>query len=380
MEFRRSWEDSDLTAFRNTVARFVDKEIAPDELAARERGHVRPELWRQLGKASLLCTDIPESYGGHGGDYRHDAIIQEELARRGVTSLGIQGHSITAHYVLNHGTEAQKRKYLPLMASGEVVGAIAMSEPGTGSDLKAIRTRAEKRGGNYILNGSKVFISNGMLAGLIVVVCKTAPDAGTRGISLIIVEPRQCPGFRFGKLMDKMLWKGQDTSEFSLEDAMVPSESLLGGAEGRGFAQLMHDLGYERLGVAVTALAAMEGALQQTVEYVRDRLTFGRPVFDYQNTKFKLADVATQIAVGRAFVDRCIEELVQGKLDPTTAAMVKLWASEAQGRVMDECLQFFGGYGLMNEYLISRLYVDARGQRIWAGTNEIMRDIIARAL
>lgn len=380
MDFRRSWEDSELTAFRDTVARFVAKEIVPDELAARQRGHVRPELWPQLGDAALLCTDIPQEYGGLGGDYRHDAIIQEELARQGVTSLGIQGHSITAHYVLNHGTEAQKRRYLPRMARGELVGAIAMSEPGTGSDLKAIRTRADRRGDHYVLNGSKVFISNGMLAGLIVVVCKTAPEAGTRGISLIVVEPGQCPGFRFGRLMDKMLWKGQDTSEFSLEDATAPCENLLGHQEGQGFAQMMHDLGYERLGVAVTALAAMEAALQQTLSYVRERQTFGRPVFDYQNTRFKLADVATQIMVGRSFVDRCIEELVRGKLDPTTAAMAKLWASEAQGRVMDECLQFFGGYGLMNEYLISRLYVDARGQRIWAGTNEIMRDIIARAL
>lgn len=380
INFTRPWEDADLSSFRNTVGRFVEKEIVPDELASRQRGHVQPDLWKRLGAAALLCTDIPEEFGGLGGDYRHDAIIQEELARRGLTSLGIQAHSITAHYLLNHGTEEQKRKYLPRMARGELVGAIAMSEPGTGSDLKAIQAHARKEQDHYVLNGSKVFISNGMLGNLMVVVCKTDREAGTRGISLIIVETEQCSGFRFGKLLDKMLWKGQDTSEFFLEDAKVPCENLLGPIEGRGFAQLMHDLGYERLGVAVTALAAMEGALEQTVSYVRERKTFGRPIFDYQNTRFKLADVATQISVGRAMVDRCIGELVAGTLDPTTAAMAKLWASEAQGRVMDECLQLFGGYGLMNEYMISRFYVDARGPRIWAGTNEIMRDIIARAL
>lgn len=380
IQFDRSWIDEELSAFRDTVVRFAQKEVEPRDAEARARGYVDRKVWLSAGEAGLLCTDIPTKYGGGGGDFRHEAIVQEEFARRALTGMGVQAHGIAAHYLLNHGTEEQRRRYLPRMARGELIGAIAMSEPGTGSDLKGIRTRPTKSADRYVINGSKVFISNGYLAGLVVVVCNTDPSKGTRALSLLLVETHDCEGFRVGRIMDKLGWTAQDTAELFFDGVNVPEGNLLGGEEGRGFHQLMHDLAYERMGIGVTALAAMEGAYAATLAYVRERHAFGQPIGDFQNTKFKLAEVATEIKVGRTFVDRCIEELVAGRLDPTTAAMCKLWTSEAQGRVIDQCLQFFGGYGLMNEYLIARMYGDARGQRIWGGTNEIMKEVIARSM
>jgi acyl-CoA dehydrogenase len=293
-------------------------------------------------------------------------------------SIGV--HSIAAHYLLNHGTDDQKRRYLPRLAKGELVGAIAMTEPGAGSDLQAIRTRAERHGNQYAINGSKTFISNGYLAGLIVVVCKTDPAERAHGISLMLVETQDCPGFRVGRLLDKIGKKSQDTAELFFDEVKVPAENLLGGGEGKGFYQLMDDLPYERMLIGVGALAAMEGAYAATLDYVRQRQAFGRPIADFQNTRFKLAEVATQIAVGRAFIDRCVERLLIGELDAATAAMAKLWVSEAEGRVVDELLQLHGGYGYMNEFLIGRMYADARIARIYGGTNEIMKEVIARAL
>jgi len=281
---------------------------------------------------------------------------------------------------LNHGTEEQKRHYLPRMARGEIVGAIAMTEPGTGSDLQGIRTRAQRVGDHYVLNGSKTFISNGFLAGVVLVVCKTDPAQGASGTSILIVDTENCPGFRVGRVLDKMGLKAQDTSELFFDDVKVPVTQLLGGKEGQGFYQLMGDLPYERLIIGVTALAAMEGAYEATLAYVRERQAFGQPIANFQNTKFKLAEVATEIKVGRAFMDRCVEDLVAGKLDTATASMAKLWGSEAQGRVIDTCLQLFGGYGYMNEYLIARMYTDARIQRIYGGTSEIMKEVISRAM
>jgi acyl-CoA dehydrogenase len=380
VDFPRSWSDEDLELFRDNVVRFAETELMPGDEAARERGNVGLEVWRKAGALGLLCTDIPEEYGGAGGDFRHEAVIYEELARRGLTGMGTSVHSIVAHYLLNHGTEAQKRRYLPQLASGALVAAIAMTEPGTGSDLQAVRTRADKRDGGYVLNGSKTFITNGWLAGLVLVVAKTDTAQGARGTSILIVETQGREGFRVGRVLDKVGMKAQDTSELFFDDVRVPAEALLGGKEGEGFFQLMSDLPYERLIIAVSALAAMEGAYQATLDYVRERKVFGKPVAELQNTRFKLAEVATQIKVGRAFVDRCVEELVAGTLDTVTASMAKLWASEAQGRVIDECLQLFGGYGYMNEYLIARMYADARVQRIYGGTNEIMKEVIARGL
>lgn len=380
IDFRRSWSDEDLALYRDTVVRFIETEVLPHDEEARKRGHVGHEVWRKAGALGLLCADIPEAYGGAGGDFRHEAVFYEEMSRRALTGMATSVHAIVAHYVLNHGTEEQKRRYLPRMARGELVGAIAMTEPGAGSDLQGIRTRAEKKEGGYVINGSKTFITNGYLAGVVLVVCKTDPTQGAKGTSILIVETEGCEGFRVGRVLDKIGMKAQDTSELFFDDVRVPADALLGGQEGQGFFQLMGDLPYERTIIGVSALATMEGAYQATLDYVRDRKAFGKPIAEFQNTRFKLAEIATQIKVGRAFIDRCVEDLVAGKLDTATASMAKLWGSETQGRVVDECLQLFGGYGFMNEYMVARMYADARVQRIYGGTNEIMKEVISRAL
>ncbi len=380
LSFARSWTDEDLDRWRDTCARFVADELLPDDEAARQRGNVGMGIWQKAGALGLLCTDIPEQFGGGGGDFRHEAVLYEECSRAGISGWGNSVHTIVAHYFLNHGTPEQQQRYLPRLARGELVGAIAMTEPGAGSDLQGIRTRAERRGDSYVINGSKTFITNGLLAGVVLVVCKTDPTQGARGTSILIVETEGCAGYRVGRVLDKLGMKSQDTSELFFDDVSVPAANLLGGAEGQGFYQLMGDLPYERLIIGVTALATMEGAYQATLAYVRDRKAFGKPIADLQNTRFKLAEVATTIQVGRAFIDRCVEQLVAGTLDTATASMAKLWASEAQGRVLDECLQLFGGYGFMNEYVIARMYADARVQRIYGGTSEIMKEVISRAL
>ena len=380
MSFNRSWMDADLEQWRDTCARFVEEHLVPDDEAARKRGNVGRDLWTKAGGLGLLCTDIPEAHGGGGGDFRHEAVLYEECARRGISGWGNSVHSIVAHYFLNHGTPAQRDHYLPRMARGELVGAIAMTEPGAGSDLQGIRTRAEKKGDSYVINGSKTFITNGYLADVVLVVCKTDPTQGARGTCILIVETKNCPGFRVGRVLDKMGMKSQDTSELFFDDVTVPAANLLGGNEGQGFFQLMGDLPYERLIIGITALACMEGAYEATLAYVRERKAFGKPIADLQNTRFKLAEVATTIQVGRAFIDRCVEQILAGKLDTATASMAKLWGAEQQGKVLDECLQLFGGYGFMNEYMITRMYADARVQRIYGGTSEIMKEVISRAL
>ena len=328
----------------------------------------------------MLCTDIPETFGGAGGDFRHEAVVHEELARRSLLSLNTGVHSIAAHYFLNHGTPQQKEAFLPRMVTGELVGALAMTEPGAGSDVQAIRTRARLDGEEWVLNGSKTFISNGYLAGVILVLAKTDPNAGAKGISIFIVETAKAPGFRVGKLIEKIGLKGQDTTELFFDDMRLPSIALLGGIEGRGFAQAMGDLPYERTIIGVSSVAAMEGALAATLVYVRERQVFGQRLADLQNTKFKLAEIATQVKVARVFIDDCIKRLAAGTLDTATASMAKLWCTESQARVVDECLQLFGGYGYTTEYMISRMYTDARIQRIYGGTNEIMKEVISRAL
>jgi acyl-CoA dehydrogenase len=384
--FERSWTDEDLDRWRDTVVRFVEQELAPGDEQARRQGHVGHAVWRRAGELGLLCTDIPVELGGAGGDFRHEAVIYEECARRGLSGWGNSVHTIVAHYFLNHGTDEQRRRFLPRMARGELVGAIAMTEPGAGSDLQGIRTRAERHtgagadGDHYLINGSKTFITNGFLAEVILVVCKTDPAQGARGTSILIVEPREVEGFRVGRVLDKMGMKAQDTSELFFDNVRVPAANLLGGREGQGFFQLMGDLPYERLIIGVTALAGMEGAYQATLDYVRERQAFGQPIASFQNTRFKLAEVATQIQVGRAFIDQCVHKLVRGQLDTATASMAKLWGAETQNRVLDECLQLFGGYGYMNEYLIARMYSDARVQRIYGGTSEIMKEVIARQM
>jgi acyl-CoA dehydrogenase len=380
LTFKRSWTDEDLDRYRDSVSRFIEAELLPDDEAARKRGHVGHAIWRRAGALGFLCADIPDAYGGGGGDFRHEAVFYEETARRGLSGMATSVHSIVAHYLLNHGTDAQKRRYLPRLASGEWVGAIAMTEPGAGSDLQGLRTRAERQGDHYVIDGSKTFITNGYLAGVVLVVCKTDASQGARGTSILIVETEGCAGFRVGRLLDKVGMKAQDTSELFFDGVRVPVANLLGGSEGQGFFQLMGDLPYERLIIGVAALAAMEGAYDATLAYVRERRAFGQPVASFQNTRFKLAEIATEISVGRAFIDRCVEQLVAGTLDTATASMAKLWGSETQGRVLDELLQLHGGYGYMNEYLIARMYADARVQRIYGGTSEIMKEVISRAL
>jgi len=380
IDFSPTWANEELNAWRESVVRFVEDEVAPADAKARDQGHLDPSFWRRAGELGMLCTDIPESFGGAGGDFRHEVVIHEELARRALLSLNTGVHSIAAHYFLNHGTPQQQQEFLPRMVTGELVGALAMTEPGAGSDVQAIRTRARREGDEWVLNGSKTFISNGYLAGVILVLAKTDPNAGAKGISIFIVETAKAPGFRVGKLIDKIGLRGQDTTELFFDDMRLPANALLGGIEGRGFAQAMGDLPYERAIIGVSSVAGMEGALAATLAYVRERQVFGQRLADLQNTKFKLAEIATQVKVARVFIDDCIQRLGAGTLDTATASMAKLWCSEAQARVVDECLQLFGGYGYTTEYMISRMYTDARIQRIYGGTNEIMKEVISRAL
>ena len=380
IDFTPSWMNEELALYRDTVIRFVDSEMAPQDEAARKAGHVGHALWRRAGQLGLLCADIPEAYGGGGGDFRHEAVFHEEMARRSLTGMNASVHSIVAHYLLNHGTEDQKRRYLPPMARGELVGAIAMTEPGAGSDLQGIRTSAARNDDGYLVNGAKTFITNGYLAGLVLVVARTDPAQKAKGMSILLVETANRPGYRVGRLLDKIGLKAQDTTELFFDDVQVAQDAVLGGVEGRGFYQLMGDLPYERTLIGVAAVAAMEGAYEATLRYTREREAFGQPLADFQNTRFKLAEIATSVKVARVFVDRCVEDLLAGKLDTASASMVKYWTSDLQNRVVDDCLQLFGGYGYMNEYLIGRMYVDARIQRIYGGANEIMKEVIARAL
>ena len=379
-DYRSPWMDEDLDLFRDAARRFVENEILPHDARFREQHHVDRELWNKAGEVGLLCTDIPDRYGGVGGDVRHEAIVVEELGRRGITSLGHSVHSIVAHYLLNYGTEEQKLRWLPRMATGELVGAIAMTEAGAGSDLQALKTRAHLHDGNYVIKGSKTFISNGYHAGLVAVVAKTDPAQRAKGISIIMVETRDQPGYRVGRVLGKIGQHGWDTAELFFEDVHVPADCLLGGVEGQGFPQLMNDLPYERTLLAIGGVAAMEYALELTVDYARHRKAFGKTLLEMQNTRFTLAEVKTWVRIARVFVDDCIVRLREGRLDTVDASMAKWWLTDLQNKVADECLQLFGGYGYMKEYPISQLYVDARVQRIYGGANEVLKEIIARSL
>ncbi len=374
------WMDGDLAIFRDAVSRFVEAEMVPNEECWRKQQHVGKEIWRKAGAMGFLCTDVRAEYGGAGGDFRHEAVLYEELGRRGLSGFGQGVHSICAHYLVNHGTEEQKRRLLPRMARGELIGAIGMTEPAAGSDLQGLRTRAVRDGDSYLVNGSKIFITNGYLAELIALVVKTQPGEGAKGTSILMVETQDLAGYRVGRILDKMGLKSQDTAELFFEDVRVPAANLLGGAEGQGFYQLMGDLPYERALIAVLAVAAMEGALVETAQYVKERKAFGRTIAEFQNTRFKLAEIATKTRIARVFVDDCIARIVKGTLDTVTASMAKYWVTETQQEVLDECVQLHGGYGYMNEYMVCRMFADARVQRIYGGTNEIMKELISRAL
>ncbi len=374
-------QTAELTLFRETVRRFFAAEVVPHITAWRKAGMVAREAWRRAGAAGLLCASMPAEFGGGGGNFRHEAILIEELAAIGFGDFAISLHNaIIAPYLLHYGTETQKHRWLPRMASGDMVAAIAMTEPDAGSDLQAIRTTARRVGDTYVLNGQKTFISNGQLADLVIVAAKTRIDAGAKGISLIAVETRDAPGFRRGRNLEKIGKHAQDTSELFFDDVVVPAENLLGGEPDRGFAQLMQQLPQERLVIAVGAVAAMEAALAETIAYVRSRRAFGKTLMEFQNTRFVLAEAKTTTQVARVFVDDCIARLLAGTLDVGTAAMAKYWTSEMQGKVIDSCLQLFGGYGFMAEYPIAQRYTDARVQRIYGGSNEIMKELIARGL
>lgn len=375
-----TWMDPDLELYRNSVRRFVETEIAVHEDKWRMQQHVDRALWTKAGELGVLLADIPEEYGGAGGDFRHMAILFEEQAYAGDRALGTHVHAIAAHYILNQGTIAQKQQYLPKLASGEMIGAIAMSEPNAGSDLQGIRTKAVKDGDDYLISGSKIFISNGYLADLIVVVAKTDPTAGSKGVSLFLVETRNVEGFKVGRILEKLGQKGQDTCELYFDDVRVPASALLGGIEGKGFAHLMTELPYERLMLGVSAIASIERAIALTVDYTKQRKAFGKTLFEMQNTRFVLADVQAQAVMARAFVDQCIVQINEGKLDTVTASIAKLTLSELECSVIDSCLQLFGGYGYMLEYPITQMYADARVQRIYGGSSEIMKEIIARSL
>jgi acyl-CoA dehydrogenase len=378
--YESPWMDDDLRVLRDSVSRFVETEMLPHEPRWRAQKHVDRATWRAVGQAGFLLMDVPAEYGGGGGDFRHEAVLYEELNRRGISGFGQGVHSIAAHYVLNYGSEQQKQRWLPRMASGELIGAIAMTEPGAGSDLKGIRTRAVRDGDSYVVNGSKIFITNGSIATILMLVVRTDPGDRSRGLSILMVETEGLAGYRVGRVLDKMGLTAQDTSELYFEDVRVAVDCLLGGEEGKGMHMLMGDLPYERLTIALGGVAAMEGALEETARYVKERQVFGQAVAAYQNTKFKLAEAATHARVARVFVDRCIEQLVAGTLDTETAAMAKWWITDTQQKVLDECQQLYGGYGYMNEYLVCRMFADSRVQRIYGGTNEIMKELISRSI
>jgi alkylation response protein AidB-like acyl-CoA dehydrogenase len=373
----------DHESFRDSFRRFMDKEIAPFHAEWEEQGFVAREVWNKAGVNGYLCLTMPEEYGGSDADKLYSVIQMEELARSGFTGIGFGLHSeIVAPYILHYGTQEQKAKYLPKLASGEMVGAIAMSEPAAGSDLQGIKATAiEQADGSYLLNGSKTFITNGWHADLVVVVAKTNPAAGGKGTSLLLVE-RGMAGFSVGKRLQKMGMKAQDTSELFFDNVRVPADNLLGGKayENKGFICLMEQLPWERLQIAIGAVGASQAAIDWTVDYVKERKVFGQPVANFQNTRFTLAELQTEVQVARVFVDKCCELVCQDKLDTATASMAKYWTTDLQCKVMDECVQLFGGYGYMWEYPITRAYADARVQRIYGGTNEIMKEVITRSM
>jgi acyl-CoA dehydrogenase len=378
---RPAWMTEDLVLLEDQAHRFMAAEFAP-HVERWNEDHLYPrEVWSKAGQAGLLCAGIPEEYGGAGGTFAHEAVIDREFSLAGLDAFGGPLHSgIVAPYILRYGTEEQKKRWLPKLATGELIGAIAMSEPGIGSDLQAVRTTAIKKGNGYLLNGSKTFITNGQHANLIIVVAKTDPKERAKGVSLMVVETDDAPGFRRGRRLKKLGLDAADTSELFFDDVALPAENLLGTQEGQGFAQLMSDLPQERLIVAVHAMAMIERALRLTIDYVKERQVFGKKVIEFQNTQFVLAECKTEATLAKIFLDHCIGQHITGKLDTVTASMAKYWITDTQGKIIDRCLQLFGGYGYMEEYPISRMYRDARVMRIYAGTNEIMKVLIARSL
>lgn len=375
----RTLFNEDHNRFRESYRRFLEKEVVPFHGDWEEQGYVDREVWKKAGENGFLCTSMPEEYGGAGADRLYSVVMFEEASRVNATGLGFGLHSeIVAPYIHRYGSEEQKRRYLPKMATGEIIGAIAMSEPGAGSDLQGVKTSALRDGDHYVVNGSKTFITNGWHADLVITVAKTDPNAGAKGTSLMLVE-RGMEGFAKGKRLKKVGMKAQDTSELFFDNVRLPASHLL-GQEGQGFVYLMQELPWERLQIAITGVANAQAAIDWTIDYVKERKVFGTTVASYQNTRFTLAELQTEVQVAQVFVDKCIELLEQGKLDTATASMAKYWVSDLQCKVIDECVQLHGGYGFMWEYPIGRAFADSRVQRIYGGTNEIMKEVITRSM
>ena len=375
---RHAWMTDEIEAFREQARRYIAGELAPHLPAWRQQGYIPREVWRPFAEMGLLLPEMGEAWGGAGGTLAHQLVVQDELAKQEVPE-NTAVHSIAAHYVLDYGTPEQQRRWLPGLVNGEFFAGIALTEPGCGSDLKALRTKAVRDGDDYVISGSKMFITNGFSGNLLVVAARTG-EAGSRGVSLLVLETQDLPGFRVGRRLEKLGQHASDTTELFFDEVRVPAANLLGGVEGRGFAQLMSQLPYERLLLAVPAAAAIEMAVALTVDYTRQRPAFGQKLSDLQNTRFKLAECATLAHVVRGFVNDCTQRLLDGTLDDEAAYMAKWWCTEQQCKVVDECLQLFGGYGYMTEYPIARLYADARVQKIYGGANEVMKDLIARKL
>ena len=376
-----AWMDSDLETLADTANKFFDKECLPNDARWRQQRRADRDLWTKAGAAGLLCASIPEEYGGGGGDFRHEVVLTQSHAYKMAGGFSNSVHSaIVAHYILRYATEWQKKKWLPKMASGEMVAAIAMTEPGAGTDLQAIRTTAKKDGDFYVINGAKTFITNGFHANLVCIVARTGAEQGGKGISLVMAEVDDLPGFRRGKLLDKVGQHTTDTAELFFDDMRVPLGNLLGTEEGKGFIQLMEQLPKERLIIGVGGVATMQRAIDETLAYVQQRQIFGKPLMAMQNTRFKLAECQTKLTIARSFIDDCIVRAMNNTLDVATASMSKWWVSEMVGQVVDECVQLHGGYGYMNEYPIARLYADTRVGRIYGGSNEVMKELIARAM
>jgi len=374
------YDEEDINIFREAVNGFYSREMAPHSESFRKNKVVDRKYWNQAGAMGLLNCSMPEEYGGGGGDYRHEMIIMEELVKANVDGFGLSLHNaIVAPYILHFGTEEQKQKWLPKMATGELVGAIAMSEPGTGSDLQNVRTNAKQEGNGWVINGSKTFITNGGTANLIIVVADTGGE-GKFSKSLFVVETDDLEGFRRGRILDKVGMDAQDTAELFFDNMKVPADALLGPEPGHGFIQLMQELPQERLNIAVQGVAQMEAAINETVAYVKDRKAFGTSIMSFQNTQFELAECKTIATIAKTFVYDCAEKHLRGELDTVTASMAKYWVTDKECEVIDRCLQLFGGYGFMNEYRIGRMYRDSRVQKIYGGTNEIMKMMIARSL
>lgn len=375
-----AWMTDETRLFRRSVRHFIETELAPHHAQWEERGYPDADAWLRAGKVGLLLADVPEQYGGSGGTFAHEAVVIEELARSGV-NFGFNLQSIVAHYILSYGNEEQRQRWLPRLASGQLVGAVGLTEPQSGSDLQGLRTTARRDGDSYVVNGSKTFITNGWQAGLVCLAVRTDAKApGPRALSLIVIETKDLPGYRVGHPLHKVGRRAQDTCELFFDDVRVPANNLLGSGEGRGLFQMMDQFRYERLSIGLSAVAAAEHAVKITADYVKERRAFGKPLLDLQNARFKLAECKTEARIGRVFIDACIQQFIAGQLDNVTAAMAKYWLTDTQCRIIDECVQLHGGYGYMQETRIARMWADARVQRIYGGANEVLKEVVASSL